>query len=321
MSAVASSRGPSCSIEQFYQVGTRLTQDAMGAGGEVVRGRRIEDNEEFAVKVIRYSNTREDRSQIQAMSEVNHPGIIKLVDWFETEEMLYLVMEMARGGEMFGRIAERGRFTERDAASCFRQVLEAMSHMHARGMVHCDLKPENILYEDDTDNQIKIADFGFAQFIPGGQEGGQQLTRQLGTLSYTSPEILLNSGYTTKADMWSLGVILYILLSGIPPFGKRRGETDRDVRRNICNGRWRFYPTHFANVSQEAQDLVSKLLVVDPNQRLDCQEALQHGWIQVRSRPFSTSSQEAPSLPPSPYPSPCLPRPATWMDPGALPPL
>jgi serine/threonine protein kinase len=277
---VASSRGPNAIVHDYYHVGRRLTEDAMGAGGEVVRGRRKEDQQEFAIKVIRFSNSREDRSQIQAMTEVNHPGIIKLEDWFETKDMLFLVMEMARGGEMFGRIAERGKFTERDAANCFLQVLEAIGHMHARGMVHCDLKPENILYEDDTDKQIKIADFGFAQFIPGGQEGGQHLTRQLGTLSYTSPEILLNQGYTTKADMWSLGVILYILLSGIPPFGKRRGETDRDVRHHITHGRWRFYETHFANVSPEARDLVSKLLVVDPAQRLDFQQALEHQWIQ-----------------------------------------
>ena len=277
---VASSRGPNAIIQDFYDVGRRLTEDAMGAGGEVVRGRRLEDSQEFAIKVIRFSNSREDRSQIQAMTEVNHPGIIKLEDWFETKDMLYLVMEMARGGEMFGRIAERGKFTERDAANCFRQVLEAIGHMHARGMVHCDLKPENILYEDDTDKQIKIADFGFAQFIPGGQEGGQHLTRQLGTLSYTSPEILLKQGYTTKADMWSLGVILYILLSGIPPFGKRRGETDRDVRHHITSGRWRFYETHFANVSAEAKDMVSRLLVVDPARRLDYQQALEHQWIQ-----------------------------------------
>ena len=254
----------------------------MGAGGEVVRGRRIADQQEFAIKVIRFGSSREDRSQIQAMIEVNHPGIIKLEDWFETKSTLYLVMEMARGGELFGRIAERGGkgYTEREASHCFKQILEAIGHMHLRGMVHCDLKPENILYQDDQDTQIKVADFGFAQFIPGGQEGGEHLTRQLGTLSYTSPEILLNRGYTTKADMWSLGVILYILLSGIPPFGKRRGETDRDQRHNICSGRWRFYETHFRDVSAGAKDLVAKLLVVEPEHRLDCQEALQHPWLQ-----------------------------------------
>jgi serine/threonine protein kinase len=282
MEPVGSSRGGNATIEQFYEVGHRLTADAVGAGGEVVRGRRIADRQEFAIKVIRFGSSREDRSQIQAMIEVNHPGIIKLEDWFETKSTLYLVMEMARGGELFGRIAERGGkgYTEREASHCFKQILEAIGHMHLRGMVHCDLKPENILYQDDQDTQIKVADFGFAQFIPGGQEGGEHLTRQLGTLSYTSPEILLNKGYTTKADMWSLGVILYILLSGIPPFGKRRGETDRDQRHNICSGRWRFYETHFRDVSPGAKDLVSKLLVVEPEHRLDCQEALQHPWLQ-----------------------------------------
>ncbi|EKX41326.1 hypothetical protein GUITHDRAFT_88432 [Guillardia theta CCMP2712] len=190
-------------------------------------------------------------------------------------------MEMALGGEMFGRIAERGAFTELEAANAFRQILEAVGHMHTRGVVHCDLKPENILYEDDTDRQIKIADFGFAQFIPGGSDGGQTLTKQLGTLSYTAPEILMGIGYDTKADMWSLGVILYILLSGIPPFGKRRGETDHDVKRNICRGNWRFYDSHFRNVSEQAKDLVKCLIVLDPKKRLDYEQALSHSWFQV----------------------------------------
>lgn len=127
--------------------------------------------------------------------------IIKLVDWFETPESLFIVMELALGGEMFGRIAQHGAFTERDAAAAFRQILEAIGHMHMRGLVHCDLKPENILYQDETFSQIKIADFGFAQFLPGGAESGSSLTAQLGTLSYTAPEILRNKGYNTKADM------------------------------------------------------------------------------------------------------------------------
>ena len=152
--------------------------------------------------------------------------------------------------------------------------------MHTRGIVHCDLKPESFVYQDDTDNQIKIADLGSAHFIPGGEEGGKQLrARQLGTLPFTSPEILLNQGFTCKSDMWSLGVILYILLSGITPFSKRPGDTDRNVRLNITRGCWRFYETHFANVSKEARNLVSHLLVVNPHNRLDCQQALQHPWF------------------------------------------
>ena len=171
-------------------------------------------------------------------------------------------------------------YTEKDAASCFKQVLEAVGHMHSRGIVHCDLKPENILYEDDTDRQIKIADFGFAQFMPGGEEGGEMLSKQLGTLSYTAPEILAGTGYDTKADMWSLGVILYILLSGIPPFGKRRGETDRDVKRNILRGNFRFYESHWKDVSSLAVDFVKKMIVVSPKERLNYEQALEHPWIQ-----------------------------------------
>mmetsp|Transcript_39717 Transcript_39717/g.97625 ORF Transcript_39717/g.97625 Transcript_39717/m.97625 type:complete len:754 (-) Transcript_39717:484-2745(-) len=275
-----SSRGQGCQIQDFYDVGSRLTADACGAGGEVMRGVHKADGQSFAVKVIQLDKTREDRSQIQTLGEVNHPGIIKLVDWFETPATLYVVMELALGGEMFGRIAERRAYTERDAAACFKQVLEAVGHMHNRGIVHCDLKPENVLYEDDTDRQIKIADFGFAQFMPGGSEGGEKLSKQLGTLSYTAPEILAGTGYDTKADMWSLGVILYILLSGIPPFGKRRGETDRDVKRNILKGAYRFYESHWKDVSALAVDLVKKLIVVNPKDRLSWEQAIEHPWIQ-----------------------------------------
>jgi serine/threonine protein kinase len=206
-------------------------------------------------------------------------------------------------------------YTEKDAASCFKQVLEAVGHMHSRGIVHCDLKPENILYEDDTDRQIKIADFGFAQFMPGGEEGGEMLSKQLGTLSYTAPEILAGTGYDTKADMWSLGVILYILLSGIPPFGKRRGETDRDVKRNILRGNFRFYESHWKDVSSLAVDFVKKLIVVSPKERLNYEQALEHPWIQVFCRPLSNLSNPAAScyphcpFPPTPFHATSIPCP------------
>ena len=209
---LASSRGP-YRIEDFYDIQSRLTEHSCGAGGTVVRGIRKSDGVAFAVKICDTGTSREDKSQIQTLTQVNHPGIIKLVDWFETSTSLYVVMELAMGGEMFARIVERGKFTERQAAAAFKQILEAVGHMHDRGLVHCDLKPENILYEDDSDRQIKIADFGFAQFMPDAVEGGR-LSKQLGTLNYTAPEILSGQGYGTKADLWSLGVILYILLSG-----------------------------------------------------------------------------------------------------------
>ena len=231
--------------------------------------------------------------------------------------MLYVVMELALGGEMFGRITQRGKFSERQAAAAFKQVLEAVGHMHSREIVHCDLKPENILYQDDTDSQIKVADFGFAQYITpafhGGPGGLPQSRRSpprptlhrccleklaslplpnphafvlhaslhiklllfplgaahrfypsanRGTLAYTAPEILLQKTYDTKVDMWSLGVILYILLSGIPPFGRiRQDETHVDVAKRIMTGSWHFYASHFSQVLEPARDLVARLLV------------------------------------------------------------
>eukprot|EP00286_Rhodomonas_abbreviata_P019041 CAMPEP_0181309322 /NCGR_PEP_ID=MMETSP1101-20121128/11951_1 /TAXON_ID=46948 /ORGANISM="Rhodomonas abbreviata, Strain Caron Lab Isolate" /LENGTH=646 /DNA_ID=CAMNT_0023415797 /DNA_START=33 /DNA_END=1969 /DNA_ORIENTATION=+ len=273
-----SSRGPNLKIDDYYDIGSRLTEESSGGSGEVVRGIRRSDGLAFAVKVVSMDEAREDRSQIDALTEVNHDALIKLVDWFETPDTLYVVMELAMGGELFGRIAQ-GAFSERDAAAAFRQILEGIGHMHSRGIVHCDLKPENILYADETDRQIKIADFGFAQFLPGGADGCERLYKETGTLSYVAPEVLKGIGYGTKADMWSLGVILYILLSGIHPFGRRRGETDDDVKRNIRGANFRFYPSHFANVSEEAKDLIKRLVVLDPALRLSWEQALEHEWM------------------------------------------
>jgi serine/threonine protein kinase len=225
------------SIHDLYEVGCRLTVDSAGVGGEVRRGVRKADGKPFAVKVIRFAGTQEDRGQIQALMAVNHPGIIQLVDWFEDPQTLWVVMELALGGELFGRITQRGRFSESEAAAAVRQILEAVGHMHSRGIVHCDLKPENILYGSDAGDAIKVADFGFAQFVPDSLAGDALLHRPLGTFSYTAPEILKSEGYGCQVDMWSLGVIVYVLLSGVPPFFKRSAvETLHDVRLRIIKG-------------------------------------------------------------------------------------
>ncbi|KAJ1491283.1 kinase-like domain-containing protein, partial [Baffinella frigidus] len=153
------------SIQDYYDVGSRLTAEACGGGGEVLLGVRKTDGQRFAIKVIRFGTSNEDRMQIQALSAVNHQGIIQLVDWFEDSQTLWVVMELAVGGELFGRVTARGKFSENEAAAAVRQILEAVGHMHERGLAHCDLKPENILYESDSGDTIKIADFGFAQVV------------------------------------------------------------------------------------------------------------------------------------------------------------
>ncbi|EKX40817.1 hypothetical protein GUITHDRAFT_158278 [Guillardia theta CCMP2712] len=278
-----SNRAPSTtgkSIEDYYEIGSRLTQESVGANAEVLRAVRRSDGKHFAVKVLRVGHTREDRSQIRALQSVNHVGIIKLEDWFETSTSLYLVMELALGGELFTRIQHRGRLSEREAAAVVKQMLEAIGHMHSRGLVHCDLKPENILYADMSENSpLKIADFGFAQFLPGRLEKLKQTLG--GTPSYTAPEILVGQPYDGKVDMWSLGVILYILLSGIKPF-KVSGRTPEELRAavsTVLRGEYTFVEPHFTNVSAEAKDLIARLLVVDPKQRLSWDQALAHQWI------------------------------------------
>lgn len=206
--------------------GDQLSPNSIGGNGQVKLGMRKSDGKQVAIKVVRIGRqTRESKSQIRALQCVNHVGIIQLIDWFESVEdttglvVLYMVMELARGGDFLDRLVRTSnrRLSEARAADAVKQMLEAIGHMHSRGLVHGDLKPENILYmEDDDDSPVKITDFGFAQFLSGWQAGeGKIRSPPKGlTLGYVAPEILLGGEYDCKVDMWSLGVMLYVLLSG-----------------------------------------------------------------------------------------------------------
>lgn len=194
---------------------------------------------------------------------------------FETAERVYMVMELATGGELFDRIITRGSFTERDATRVLQMVLDGVKYLHTLGITHRDLKPENLLYyHPGADSKIMITDFGLASTRKKGDECLMKTT--CGTPEYIAPEILVRKPYTNAVDMWALGVISYILLSGTMPF-----EDDNRMRlyRQILKGKYSFSGEPWPSVSNLAKDFIDRVLTVDPNERLSAGQALKHPWI------------------------------------------
>jgi calcium/calmodulin-dependent protein kinase I len=199
--------------------------------------------------------------------------IIRLFDFFIEPSTYYLVMEQMCGGELFDRIVAKAYYNEKEARDTCKILLEAVGYMHQNHVAHRDLKPENLLLlSKDDDSAVKIADFGFAKKVL--EENS--LTTQCGTPGYVAPEILEGTPYDQRADMWSVGVILYILLGGYPPFIE---NTQRDLFRKIRRGEYEFHEEYWGTVSSEAKDLIASLLTVDAKKRLNADQALENSWI------------------------------------------
>lgn len=216
------------------------------------------------------------RREVQILSSIEHPNIIKFKEFTENPSHCYLVMEPLMGGELFDRIVSMpdGHFSEKVAASFFMPLMSALAHMHSLHIAHLDLKPENfLLVSNAPDSPIKIADFGFADF----QKEGTLLREVCGSPGYIAPEIVSlrpGDGYTIAADIWSMGVILYILLTGYPPFS---AENDEDSFELTKKGQYDREPIE--SLTPAAQNLISRMLVLEPGQRLTSAEVLRHPWI------------------------------------------
>jgi pSer/pThr/pTyr-binding forkhead associated (FHA) protein len=278
----------------------------LGSGNfsEVRLGVQIRDSAKRAVKVIdkkkflQFQNKRESHlsltSEANVLTGLDHPGIVKAYDWFETEQSLYLVMELLEGGDLLQCIVEGGCFAENRARQLFRQLCEAIAYLHEKDIVHRDLKPENILLTSkDRDTMcLKLADFGLAR----KNMKSRDCRTFCGTPHYFAPEVINtfrfrdesdSTGYGKPCDMWSLGVILYILLSGIPPF------EDDDLYKQILEGKYEFDVSEWTSVTPEAKELVKKLMTVNPKDRLTIHQALEHKWFRfsVTVAPSSPSAQ------------------------------
>lgn len=220
-----------------------------------------EDSLENEIKVLRRFSDR-----------LKHPNIVQLLETYEDKSKVYLVMELVTGGELFDRIVEKGSYTEKDAADLIRQVLEAVDYMHDQGVVHRDLKPENLLYYcPDEDSKIMISDFGLSKMEDSGI-----MATACGTPGYVAPEVLAQKPYGKAVDVWSIGVISYILLCGYPPF---YDESDANLFAQILKGEFEFDSPYWDEISVSAKDFIRRLMCVDVNKRYTCREALQHPWI------------------------------------------
>ena len=218
------------------------------------------------------------QDEIEIMKKVKHPNCIAFHDMYDCKEKLYIVMELVTGGELFDRIIDAGHFSETEAAKCFKQIIQAVGYLHSIGIVHRDIKPENILYmSTDPDSPVKLVDFGLGKIIDiHGSQRAHMMT-VCGTPSYLAPEVIQRTGYGKECDIWSCGVILYILLSGCPPFDQ--GKAPRLLFQDIMNANYSFPPDYWKLVSQEAQDLVRKMMVVNIQSRMTPDQVLDHPWM------------------------------------------
>ena len=262
-------------LEKKYKVDPPV----LGTGNfaQVKKCMRLEDKKEFAVKIIDKSKVEDMQDierEIEIMGKVDHPNVIKLVDVFDETKKMNLVLELVTGGELFDKIVEKGNYTEKDAANTLMTLCDALEHLHAKGVVHRDLKPENILLACKEDNApIKVADFGLARVM----KKGDVMKTACGTPGYVAPEVLQNKGYDSGAvDMWSTGVILYILLCGFPPFYEEELPALFD---QILKGRYDFPSPWWDKISKEAKDLVRRLLTVDPKKRITASQTKQDPWM------------------------------------------
>jgi len=236
-----------------------------------------------AMKIIDKQSTELDQdTEISLINEINilktldHPNIIKVFEYFNTQRRLFIISELCTGGELFDKITKEEKFSEKVTANIMKQVLSAISFCHLNKVIHRDLKPENILIVSEKESledlfEVKIIDFGTSDKI----KNKTMLTLQIGTSYYIAPEVL-ESNYNEKCDLWSCGVIMYILLCGTPPFFA--GE-ENEIFDLIKEGKYSFRAEDWEDVSEEAKDLIRHLLKRDISMRFSAQQALSHVWL------------------------------------------
>ncbi|XP_058251347.1 myosin light chain kinase 2, skeletal/cardiac muscle isoform X3 [Hemibagrus wyckioides] len=262
-------------ISNFYTINH---QEIIGGGrfGQVHKCIENSSGLTLAAKIIKARSPKEKdvvKNEIQVMNQLDHANLIQLYAAYESRNDIILVLEYVNGGELFDRIIDENyTLTELDTVMFVRQICEGLRYMHKMYIIHLDLKPENILCVSRVTNKVKIIDFGLARkYIPR-----EKLRVNFGTPEFLAPEVINYDFVSFNTDMWSLGVIVYMLLSGLSPF---LGDDDNETLNNILACHWNFEESEFLGISDEAKDFISKLLVYNKSWRIGASEALKHPWL------------------------------------------
>lgn len=275
------SQGPvdikTSSIYNYYDI---LEEIGTGAFGVVHRCREKKTGQIFAAKFIPVAHPYEKlviRKEIDIMNQLHHNKLIRLHDAFEDDDEMIQIYEFMSGGELFERITDEGyHMSEAEVVKYMRQICDGVRHMHEKNIIHLDLKPENIMCQTKTSTNVKIIDFGLATKL----DPNEIVKISTGTAEFAAPEIAEREPVGFYTDMWAVGVLAYVLLSGLSPFG---GANEIETLRNVKACEWDFDEEAFKNISDEAKDFIRKLLTRNKEKRLTAHECLQHPWLKEDS--------------------------------------
>ena len=273
-------------FENHYEV---LEKVGTGTFGRVYRVIHKASGQERALKVVSQKlvqfqdDEKEFLKEIEMLHQLDHPSIIKVYEYFVKNSNYYVIQEYCRGGELYEQIYNTESFTEKNAAEIICQLLSALCYLHSNNIVHRDLKPENIMLESKNkgDFSIKLIDFGTANYC----YPNSNLNQKVGTSYYIAPEVIMKN-YNKKCDVWSAGIILYILLCGFPPFD---GESDDDIMDTILKEDVLFDGPEWENISPEAISFLKKLLAKNPTTRIDAENSLKDEWL-IKNNNKNTSN-------------------------------
>ncbi|CAN8196774.1 unnamed protein product [Coccothraustes coccothraustes] len=291
-------------VQQLHRNSIQFTdgyevKEDIGVGSYSVCKRCVHkaSNMEYAVKIIDKSK-RDPTEEIEILLRYGqHPNIITLKDVYDDGKYVYVVTELMKGGELLDKILRQKFFSEREASAVLFTITKTVEYLHTQGVVHRDLKPSNILYVDESGNpeSIRICDFGFAKQLRA--ENGLLMTPCY-TANFVAPEVLKRQGYDAACDIWSLGVLLYTMLTGYTPFANGPDDTPEEILARIGSGKFSLSGGYWNSVSDTAKDLVSKMLHVDPHQRLTAAQVLSHPWIVHCDQlpQYQLNRQDAPHL-------------------------
>ncbi|XP_069651723.1 death-associated protein kinase 2-like isoform X1 [Haliaeetus albicilla] len=272
-------------VEDLYELLEKL---GSGHFGVVKRCQERSTGTFYAAKFVKTRRCRGSRlgleraqveREVTILRQLDHPNIMRLHDLFVSKAEMVLILELISGGELFDFIAEKEMLSEEEAIEFLVQILRGVEYLHAHHIAHFDLKPENIMLQEKHVPKpwIKIIDFGLAQHL----EDGVTFKSLCGTPQYIAPEVINYEPLSSATDMWSIGVITYILLSGLSPF---QGETDAETLSNVVAGTYEFEERCFSQTSEMAKDFIRQLLVKEPGHRMTAAECLVHPWIKPLSR-------------------------------------